>query len=171
MTIFNNFFSRRITQLLRLASVLILAGCALWLGLRVPVNYARTVTPANPLFAQETKLTASNGAAFHYFGSSVAISGNTAVVGAPGDSSIAESTARPMSLQAAERPGISKRYSQPPTVRTLTTLAPQSRSMGIRRWSERLAPMARTETKARPISLCAVERPGLSNGNSRPRTV
>src|SRR5262245_24595290 len=49
MTIYTSFFSHRITKLLRIASVLILAGCALWLGLRVPVNHARTVTPANPL--------------------------------------------------------------------------------------------------------------------------
>lgn len=49
MTISNNFFLRRGAQLLRLASVLILAGCALWLVLRVPVNHARAVTPANPL--------------------------------------------------------------------------------------------------------------------------
>jgi hypothetical protein len=111
MTISNNFFFPRIIQPSRLASMLILAGCALWLGLRVPVNYARTVTPANPLpdpreqkavehlkqeglydtlaetinplFAQETKLTASNGAASHRFGGSVAISADTAVVGAP----------------------------------------------------------------------------------------
>jgi hypothetical protein len=85
MTISNNFFFRRIAQLLRLASVLIMAGCALWLGYRGPVNYARTVTPANPLFAQETKLTASDGAANEVFGLSVAVSGPTVVVGAPGD--------------------------------------------------------------------------------------
>ena len=49
MTISNNFFSRRIARLLRLTSALILAGCALWMGHRVPVNYARTGAPANPL--------------------------------------------------------------------------------------------------------------------------
>lgn len=49
MTISNNFFSRRIARLLRPASMLILAGCALWMGHRVPVNYARTGAPANPL--------------------------------------------------------------------------------------------------------------------------
>ena len=49
MTISNNFFFRRIAQLLRLASVLILAGCALWLGLQVPVNHARAGATANPL--------------------------------------------------------------------------------------------------------------------------
>jgi hypothetical protein len=48
MTISNNFFSRRIARLLRLTSALILAGCALWMGHRVPVNYARTGAPANP---------------------------------------------------------------------------------------------------------------------------
>jgi sugar lactone lactonase YvrE len=49
MTISNNFFSRRIARLLRLTSALILAGCALWMGHRVPVNYAKTGAPANPL--------------------------------------------------------------------------------------------------------------------------
>ncbi|HKQ74877.1 MAG TPA: FG-GAP repeat protein [Blastocatellia bacterium] len=111
MTISNNFFFRRGARLLRMASVLMLAGCALWLGHRVPVSHARTGAPANPppelrgrgaveylkheglygmlaeainpFFAQETKLTASNGAAFDYFGS-VAISGDTLVVGAGG---------------------------------------------------------------------------------------
>jgi hypothetical protein len=113
MTISNNFFFRRTARLLRLATVLILAGCALWVGYRVPLNYAKTSAPANPLpdlrghavdehlrqeglynslaeaidplFAQETKLTASNGSASHNFGRSVAISGDTAVVGAPGN--------------------------------------------------------------------------------------
>jgi hypothetical protein len=84
MSISNNFFFRRIIQPSRLASVLILAGCALCLGLRAPVNHARTGAPANPLFTQETKLTASNGAAFHNFGKSVAISGATVVVGSSG---------------------------------------------------------------------------------------
>jgi hypothetical protein len=49
MTISNNLFFRRGAQLLRLASVLILAGFALWLLYRVPVNYAKTGAPANPL--------------------------------------------------------------------------------------------------------------------------
>ena len=49
MTISNNFFFRRLARPLRMATALILAGCALWLGLQVPVNHARTVTPVNPL--------------------------------------------------------------------------------------------------------------------------
>src|SRR5262249_16024644 len=49
MTVSNNYFFRRITKFLRLTSALILAGCALWMGHRVAVNYAMTGAPANPL--------------------------------------------------------------------------------------------------------------------------
>src|SRR5215470_9361334 len=49
MTIYNSCFSHRISLSLRLISVLILAGCALLLGLRVPVNHPKTVASANPL--------------------------------------------------------------------------------------------------------------------------
>ena len=47
MTICNNFFFRRITKLLRPASVLILAGCALWLGLQCLVNQPKTIASAS----------------------------------------------------------------------------------------------------------------------------
>src|SRR5262245_42173014 len=49
MTTNNSYFSHRITLILRLISVLILAGCALWLGFRVPVSHLKTVAPANHL--------------------------------------------------------------------------------------------------------------------------
>src|SRR5215813_12607379 len=49
MTTDNSNFSHRGSLSLRLISVLILAGCALLLGLRVPVNHPNTVALANPL--------------------------------------------------------------------------------------------------------------------------
>src|SRR5215813_5315136 len=49
MTKYSSYVSHRIKLSLRLISVLILAGCALWLGLRVPVNHPKTVASANPL--------------------------------------------------------------------------------------------------------------------------
>src|SRR5262245_14564287 len=49
MTTDNSYFSHRISLTLRLAVVLILAGCALWMGLRIPVNHTKTVAPANHL--------------------------------------------------------------------------------------------------------------------------
>ena len=101
MTTYSRYFSHRSGQFLRLASVMILAGFSIWLGLRCPVNHPKTLAPSNPLpdlrgqpavehlkqeglydtlaeaidplFAQETKLTASNGAASHNFGRSIAI--------------------------------------------------------------------------------------------------
>src|SRR4030095_1570769 len=49
MTKYNSYFSHRITPTLRFISVLILSGCALWLGLRIPVDHQKTVAPANHL--------------------------------------------------------------------------------------------------------------------------
>src|SRR5262245_12461946 len=46
MTIFKNFFSRRINQSLRPALVLILAGIALWMGLHYSGNHSITVASA-----------------------------------------------------------------------------------------------------------------------------
>jgi pimeloyl-ACP methyl ester carboxylesterase len=47
MSISNNIFIRRITKPLRLATVLIIAGCALWLGLQRPVNHPKTFASAS----------------------------------------------------------------------------------------------------------------------------
>src|SRR5262245_61700162 len=49
MTTDNSYFSHRTTIPLLLISVLILAGCPLWLGPRAPVNHPKTVAPANHL--------------------------------------------------------------------------------------------------------------------------
>src|SRR5262249_39099311 len=45
----NSYFSHRITLSLRLISVLVLAGCAIWLGHRVLDNHPKTIAPVNPL--------------------------------------------------------------------------------------------------------------------------
>jgi len=59
-------------------------------SLRTTLNAARTppqdYSVLTPLFVDEQKLTASEGAAFDNFGRSVAVSGSTIVVGAPFDS-------------------------------------------------------------------------------------
>src|SRR5262245_61380067 len=49
MTTCVRFFSRRGAMLLRLALLSVLAGCALWLGLRGQINHQKTVALANPL--------------------------------------------------------------------------------------------------------------------------
>jgi len=46
----------------------------------------------DPLFSQETKIIASDGAANDYFGYSVSISGDTIVVGAPNDDDVVDSS-------------------------------------------------------------------------------
>src|SRR5262245_19381146 len=49
MTKYISYFSHRIPIISRMIPVLILSGCALWLGLRVPVNHPKTVAPSNSL--------------------------------------------------------------------------------------------------------------------------
>src|SRR5215813_15054130 len=49
MTTCVSFFSRRGSLFLLPALLTVLAGCAIWLGLRLPVNHSKTVAPANPL--------------------------------------------------------------------------------------------------------------------------
>src|SRR5262249_37909181 len=49
MTTYSSYFSHRSGQFLRLASVMILAGFSICLGLRGAVNHMKTVSPANPL--------------------------------------------------------------------------------------------------------------------------
>jgi hypothetical protein len=49
MTTYDSIFSRRIIPILRLASVLILAGCAFWFELPVPVHHSKAIATANPL--------------------------------------------------------------------------------------------------------------------------
>src|SRR5262245_55319949 len=44
-----SYFSHRIPIILRMIPVLILSGCAVWLGRRVPVNHTKTFAPSNSL--------------------------------------------------------------------------------------------------------------------------
>ena len=60
----------------------------------------------DPVWTQQAELTASDGAASDDFGHSVAVSGNTAVIGAANKNS---SRARPTCLCAAAPPGASSR--------------------------------------------------------------
>jgi FG-GAP repeat protein len=72
------------------AAITYLKEHKLYDSLRAAVNVARTQQIDNsllaPLFIEEQKLTASDGAAGDFFGTSVAVSGSTIVVGAPFDS-------------------------------------------------------------------------------------
>ena len=56
------------------------------LSIVVDVTDAAYPVTVDPLFSNETKITASDGTAFAEFGTSVAISGNTAIIGAGKDS-------------------------------------------------------------------------------------
>src|SRR5262249_23159965 len=49
MTRYNRYFSHRGALSLGMISMLIFAGCALWLGLRAPFNYPKTIAPTKPL--------------------------------------------------------------------------------------------------------------------------
>ena len=92
----------------------------------------------DPTFTQQQKLLASDAAADDVFGISVAISGETVVVGAPADDGAAGfSKARPMSLCAAVESGASSRNSWPRTRRQVTSSASRWRSAGRRSWSAR----------------------------------
>ena len=77
-----------IPSLQRAAAITYLKAHKLYESLRV-AHAARIQQGDNsvlaPLFVDEQKLTASDGAAFDEFGWSVAISGSTVVVGSPGD--------------------------------------------------------------------------------------
>ena len=125
----------------------------------------------DPTFTQQQNLEASDPAAFDLFGESVAISGETVVVGAPADDGAAGLKARPMSLCAAVESGASSRSSSPRTRRQMTCSATRWRSAGRRSWSARWVMMAQRATiKARPTSLCAVVESGASSRSSSPRT-
>ena len=126
----------------------------------------------DPTFTQQQKLEASDAAAGDLFGASVAISGETVVVGASvDDGARAPIKARPMSLCAAVESGASSRSSRPRTRRQVTSSAPRWRSAGRRSWSARQVMMARrAPIKARPMSLCAAAESGASSRSWRPRT-
>ena len=126
----------------------------------------------DPTFTQQQKLEASDAAADDFFGNSVAISGETVVVGAPlMMAQRASIKARPMSLCVAAESGASSRSWRPRTRRQLTNSAHRWRSQGRRSWSARSLMMAqRASIKARPMSLCVAAESGASSRSSRPRT-
>ena len=86
---------------------------------------------------QQQKLEASDAASGDQFGTSVAISGETVVVGAPDDGAAGLIKARLMSLCAAVESGASSRSWRPRTRRKVTGSAPRWRSAGRRSWSAR----------------------------------
>ena len=76
------------------------------------------------IWSQEQKLLASDAAAFDKFGTSVAVSGETVVVGAPGDAGARASTkARPNLCAHEWTSGLRRRSSSPPTQRQVTDSA------------------------------------------------
>ena len=120
----------------------------------------------DPAFTQQQKLEASDVAPVEVFGTSVAISGETVVVGAPRGGSMFEGSAyvfvrsgggwsQQQKLEASDRAH-------------LTSSAPRWRSAGRRSWSARRVVVA--WIKAWPMSLCAAVEAGASSRSSRPQT-
>jgi hypothetical protein len=95
-------------------------------------------TRSGSTWTQQAALEAADGASSDFFGVSVALSGNTAIVGAfaadPG-SNIQQ--APPTCSSGADRRGRSKPSSSPATGSLSTTSGGASRSPAIPRWSER----------------------------------
>ena len=89
----------------------------------------------DPTFTQQQKLEASDAAADDRFGLSVAISGETVVVGAPFGAAVRK--ARPMSLCAAAAVWSQQQKLGPRTRRQVTCSATRWRSAGRRSWSAR----------------------------------
>ena len=104
----------------------------------------------------QQKLVAPDAVAGDGFGFSVAISGETVVVGAiRADGEAASLKARPMSLSAAVETGACSRSSRPRTGRQMTSSAPRWRSAGRQSWWARLGKMARRAQSGLGLCLCA----------------
>lgn len=80
----------RLPQLSGAAAVEQLRQQGTYQALAEAVAVTRANREPNALIGQQTKLTANDGAAEDFFGNAVAVSGNTAVIGAPGDDVVAQ---------------------------------------------------------------------------------
>ena len=124
------------------------------------------------VWSQQQKLLASDAAASDKFGNSVAISGETIVVGARFDAGAAgNAQGSAYVFVRSGGAGASSRSSWPRTRRHLTSSASRWRSAGRRSWSARRVMMAqRASTKARPMSLCVAVESGSRSRSWWPRT-
>ena len=101
---------------------------------------AYVFTRSGTTWTEQQKLTASDGGANDFFGTSVAIDGDTAVAGGLAPTVGLRTQARPMSLRAAGRIGHRRRNSRPRTARPMISSASQSVSKGTPQWSGLLLP-------------------------------
>ena len=132
---------------------------------------AYVFTRSGTTWTEQQKLTASDGGANDFFGTSVAIDGDTAVAGAPGDDNGARGTqARPMSLRAAGRIGHRRRNSRPRTARPMISSALSRYRRGHRSGRVSYCQGRFEPPGARLTSLRATERSGTNFRNSWPRT-
>ena len=123
-------------------------------------------------WSEQQKLTASDARPGDSFGWSVAVSGDTAVVGAyVDDHGDGRMRARPTCSCGAARSGPSSRSSPPATRRPATSSAGLSPSRATRPWSG--PPQTTTRAvamRARPTCSCAAGRAGASSRSSPPAT-
>ncbi len=111
---------------------------------------------------QQAKLTAADGAASDYFGVSVSISGDYAIVGRIAKTSI---SVRHIFSTGTEQAGLSRQNCWPPTLRSVIISAGLSPSTAITLLLERMEIMIRETIPARRISSSATGQRGLSKSN------
>lgn len=121
-------------------------------------------------WTQQARLISSNTASQDWLGQAVAISGNTALVGAPGDDSAAGTEGGRRTCSCARgRAGRGRRSFWPRTERPRTPSDTRSPCRATRRWWARTPTTSSSvRTKAACMSSCAAVRAGRNRPSSLP---